>query len=414
MTAEIAILNRTAVALAADSIVTLAGEGHRRKTYDSAEKIFELSKFQPIGLMIYNNAQFTNAPLEILIRRFREKLTSRQFERLVQIWPEFESYLLKFREDSVDDLEHFRAFAVLELEPLSDVLFEHMIQRVGRPRTRAKESPEQLLLRRMRERKAEAEASPLETLPAAASLAAFSETYGPMLEGIAGKSLSPIVIEGEVRTALHEMMFAVLCSTTQSEAFTGLVFAGFGEKDLFPTLYALEVDGVYFGAFRVLTKRLVDIDRKTETAAVVPFAQKDMPERFILGIDKEFEGAIEKLAQNVVGEVVDQKKRAFAGGLGEAVKAAAAKQFRDGIDRIKKNNETNLNRVVNHLSKKELGEVAYHLVELTSRKRRYSSELETVGGPIDVAILTRNEGFIWVRRKHYFDVDINPRYHAGP
>ena len=66
--------------------------------------------------------------------------------------------------------------------------------------------------------------------------------------------------------------------------------------------------------------------------------------------------------------------------------------------------------MVNHLSKKELGEVAYSLVELTSRKRRYSSEMETVGGPIDVAILTRNEGFIWVRRKRYFDVELNPAY----
>ena len=57
MTAEIAILNRTAVALAADSIVTLAGP-KSSKTYDSAEKIFQLSRFQPIGLMIYNNALF--------------------------------------------------------------------------------------------------------------------------------------------------------------------------------------------------------------------------------------------------------------------------------------------------------------------------------------------------------------------
>lgn len=178
----------------------------------------------------------------------------------------------------------------------------------------------------------------------------------------------------------------------------------------FPTLDAVEVDGVYFGAFRTLETKLVDIDRRGETAAVVPFAQKDMPERFIFGIDREFEGAIENLANSLVGLVIDQKQRAFAGGLGDKVKAMAAEQFRDGLERLKKRNAQNLNSVVNHLSKKELGEVAAHLVELTSRKRRYSSDLETVGGPIDVAILTRNEGFVWVRRKHYFDLDINPRY----
>ncbi len=74
MTAEIAILNRTAVALAADSIATLAGPSER-KTYDSAEKIFELSRNQPIGLMVYNNTELYGIPLEILARDFREQIS---------------------------------------------------------------------------------------------------------------------------------------------------------------------------------------------------------------------------------------------------------------------------------------------------------------------------------------------------
>jgi hypothetical protein len=64
------------------------------------------------------------------------------------------------------------------------------------------------------------------------------------------------------------------------------------------------------------------------------------------------------------------------------------------------------------MSKKELAEMAHALVELTSKKRRFSIEQETVGGPIDVAIVTRNEGFIWIRRKHYFDRDANQGYFA--
>lgn len=56
--------------------------------------------------------------------------------------------------------------------------------------------------------------------------------------------------------------------------------------------------------------------------------------------------------------------------------------------------------------------MAHALVELTSKKRRFSSEQETVGGPIDVAIVTRNEGLIWIQRKHYFDMSLNPGYNA--
>lgn len=409
MTAEIAILNRTAVALAADSVVTLAGEG-RRKTYDSAEKIFELSKYQPIGLMLYNNAQFMNAPLEVLIRNYREGLSARKFAQLVQVWPDLEKFLLGFKHSREDELDHFKGMVIAELGGIRDIMLDHMLKGVSRRARKGQETLESLVIRHMKIRQGEAEARPLKDFSAAATLEAFTTDYGGELDDLAKASLRYVEIKGKVREALHAMMYAVIRSTIRSTAFTGIVLAGFGTDDIFPTLYAVEIDGLYFGQFRILETKLVDIDRRGETAAVVPFAQKDMPERFIFGIDHEFEGAVERLATSLVGQVIDQKKRAFAGGLGEKVKATAAEQFREGIDRLKKRNAHNLNSVVNHLSKKELGEVASHLVELTSRKRRYSNELETVGGPIDVAILTRNEGFVWVRRKHYFDPEMNPRY----
>ena len=37
-------------------------------------------------------------------------------------------------------------------------------------------------------------------------------------------------------------------------------------------------------------------------------------------------------------------------------------------------------------------------------------EEETVGGPIDVAIISKGDGFIWIKRKHYFDGLLNRDY----
>jgi len=34
----------------------------------------------------------------------------------------------------------------------------------------------------------------------------------------------------------------------------------------------------------------------------------------------------------------------------------------------------------------------------------------TVGGPIDVAVITKGDGFVWVKRKHYFRAELNPRF----
>jgi hypothetical protein len=69
--------------------------------------------------------------------------------------------------------------------------------------------------------------------------------------------------------------------------------------------------------------------------------------------------------------------------------------------------------IVGMLPKDELAEMAESLVNLTSFKRRVTPQAETVGGPIDVAVISRGDGFIWIKRKHYFDTKLNPHFLAN-
>ena len=39
-----------------------------------------------------------------------------------------------------------------------------------------------------------------------------------------------------------------------------------------------------------------------------------------------------------------------------------------------------------------------------------AADLETVGGPIDVAVISKGDGFVWVKRKHYFPADLNNHF----
>lgn len=78
MTAEIAILNKSAVALAADSAVTIAAGSKEEKIFDTADKLFELSDRDPIGIMIYNVTSFVEIPLQILVKKFRRGCPSCQ------------------------------------------------------------------------------------------------------------------------------------------------------------------------------------------------------------------------------------------------------------------------------------------------------------------------------------------------
>lgn len=62
------------------------------------------------------------------------------------------------------------------------------------------------------------------------------------------------------------------------------------------------------------------------------------------------------------------------------------------------------------LPKEELSNLAESLINITSLKRKVQSNLETVGGDVDVAIITKGDGFIWTKRKHYFKRELNPQF----
>ena len=67
MTAEIAIMNKEAIALASDSAVTMTGKAGQ-KIFTSANKLFALSKYHPVGMMIYGSAIFMDVPWETIIK----------------------------------------------------------------------------------------------------------------------------------------------------------------------------------------------------------------------------------------------------------------------------------------------------------------------------------------------------------
>ena len=84
--------------------------------------------------------------------------------------------------------------------------------------------------------------------------------------------------------------------------------------------------------------------------------------------------------------------------------------FETARDYRKENFSSGIIDAVNVLPKDELAELAESLVSLSSLKHRMSMDKETVGGPIDVAVISKGDGFIWIKRKHYFDRDRNPHF----
>ncbi|MFK5598346.1 hypothetical protein ACFZ8E_15340 [Methylobacterium sp. HMF5984] len=206
-----------------------------------------------------------------------------------------------------------------------------------------------------------------------------------------------------------------------SNFLTGIVIAGFGSGEPFPTLVSFEIDGMACGRLKYIRTNSIDIDRAGKRAAVVPFAQKEMVERFLYGLDgsiqldiSEFcEKSVTTISQSMIQQLVieDPEQRAAL----EAEAAQAEKAFVAGLTEkafrgIRSQSQSAIEDMVEFMPKPELAKMAEALVNLTSIKRRVSRGFETVGGPIDVAVISQSEGFIWVKRKHYFEAGLNVRY----
>ncbi|PPD15135.1 MAG: hypothetical protein CTY25_07615 [Methylobacterium sp.] len=54
-------------------------------------------------------------------------------------------------------------------------------------------------------------------------------------------------------------------------------------------------------------------------------------------------------------------------------------------------------------------ELADFLVDVTKRYFRFKPGADTVGGDTDIAVVTRYERFKWIKRKHFYPAELNPR-----
>lgn len=88
MTAEVAVMNKSAIALAADSAVT-----RRNKIYNTANKLFRLSDHHSVGVMVYGGAAFMGIPWESLIKMHRSALGVTSFDTLQESVDEFTTFL---------------------------------------------------------------------------------------------------------------------------------------------------------------------------------------------------------------------------------------------------------------------------------------------------------------------------------
>ncbi len=425
MTAEIAILNSSGIALAADSAVTIGAQ----KVYNSANKLFTLSKYQPVGIMVYDSADLMHVPWEIIVKEFRAELGEKSYETLNEYAEKFWEFLAK--NESLIPESNKENYIADQIYACLNIFFTEV------------------------KSEAENEISENGETTFESSLVIFRGVISKNKEIILNAGFADSLTENDAANILEEKLdiftdFATRQLGALYEALSkeekddlnllvsnvfvrdrlilrssGVVIAGFGTKEVFPKISSHVVEGVFSRKVRKLFQGgKSNVQKSDFSTFIVPFAQDEMVWTFLTGVDPDIEQFAEKYLSEIFKkypDCIDQREL----GIDDAAKrklktelwqggAQLFDDFKNALARYQRESNTQpILDMVGVLPKDELAAMAESLVNLTVFKKKVSKSVETVGGPIDVAVISKGDGFIWVKRKHYFEPELNQHFFAN-
>jgi len=414
MTSEIAVMNQRAVALAADSAVTLI-DGGTVVVRNDQRKLYNLADGLPIGVMFFGVADMMGHPWEHLIEHFQKKARPGP-------QPHVRDYAAKFI-GMLDNLEEFfpRDRQKDDYKRLLASVFRyvfHLAQYLreagGNERGSVSDTAilEQAIEHVWNSYQFRDDGSARRDLacfpPGFAEL--VSREYADTIEELLAYGFSNFRLD---KTALqHLRAIAVFCVVKDLflEDVTGLVFAGFGNDERYPVVATYFLSAIVGGIVKRAEASVDAIDSEVRSKIRV-FADSEVTNAFIRGIDFNLERRLHGTMQTMMHGLVDHVIGSFTNvdpAQGESVRRQFHTQhlpqyfeaFRSIIGDYQQQTYINpVLRVLEIASRTELAETARELVALNVFKKRIMAQQQTVGGAIDVAVISRDGGFQWWKKQ---------------
>lgn len=420
MTAIVGTLNKRGIAIAADSAATYSTSAMNKIT-NNANKIFELSKKHPVGIAIYNNLDFHGIPWEVIFKTYRDvHLRERSFPMLKEYAEDFWTYLHSFvlTKVSIEDQKAQIAYLAHQLkeESIATAKDNLKLKKLDFDSTSLFSEIIQFLTKLSEDYKLHSRTSEFNSYEISQFQDYASEVIVSILSDLTQDSACPKTFR---ETFLSTLFSIITADTIVYLSQTGLVFWGYGEEELFPSYYHYEVSLAFDNKIKYVELSNYEVSNQ-KNACVAPFAQTDVANTVVRGIDQKLRDTINNNLQNAFND--------FRNNIVDVLfKASAPETLLDALRNIDISNQTTpfisflneyiqknyidkLLNTVAFLSKEDLADMAESLVRMTCLKRHITTDEESVGGPVDVAVITKGDGFIWIKRKHYFDRELNPHY----
>lgn len=419
MTAIVGILNRRGLAFAADSAATHKSTAGY-KISNNANKIFSLSKYHPVGVALYNNLDFMGVPWDSIIKQFRDSQKDKHYDSVQGYVKPFFSFLKsycvnRFPQQQLEYAgiivnsysQEINALVTKEVGGLTDANAEEFFKK-------ALSIMDDFFIK-------------FKSSKAQDFLNYKKSSFEKYAKAIIDNALLPISSNPkypiEYRKKFVDSLHALICHNSHiylEGIYSGLVFFGYGDKDLFPSLLEIKVTYALDGRIKYTMQQKCEIGPNAYNALVVPFAQTDVANTVVRAVEdrlrqKFYEnyrttlsGFKEEIVNKLTGVKAPEK---FIDVFRNLDIDKYTTDYQKGMDEYILQSYVNpLLETVAFLDKEDLADMAESLVRMTCLKRHVTTDEETVGGPVDVAIVTKGDGFIWKKRKHYFEPELNSQF----
>ncbi len=419
MTALVSILNKKAAVIAADSAVTVT-RGDKAKIYNTANKIFRLSNNQPIGAMIYRSSGFMGVPWDVLFKLYRAKRSDKSFDTVKEYAEDFISFLKneKHCKNADNQMSYFTRELSSYYYKLQDIVTREC-EEVIQSQNGEDMDTEQLIKDKLYENFG------------IANQAFEEQGHCPELEDFSLRRL-----RSYAKTKFDDLM--ELCQEDgmpgtreeweenfhnyiRSRFFnneTGVVFVGYGDEDIYPSLVPAHIAGIMDGCLRYYFDEEEIITNEND-ASIQPFAQTDTMISLMKGIHPEFYATIlDKLNASLHAAKQQMLENLKVAGASESQLGRAADVDLEAIsDKFHEDITTYIQDTfidgvvyaVDSFNIEDMVKMAESLISITNLQRHFTSSEESVGGPVDVAVITKSEGFVWVNHKQWFQQEMNPQ-----
>lgn len=418
MTAEVAVYNCSAIALAADSAAYVDGTSSG-KIFNNAEKLFSLSKNNPIGIMIYGDSHISDIPWELIIKQYRKSSFNKTYDTLKEYVDNFFIFTEQFFQGLIDsgELHKINLYSPIKdscLNTLKIISDLSSVSELSNP-------TDNLLIDNI----IQSSDNLITAVNTIEYYENFSEEDKPSLKVLITSLLKNLYNFDESIKSFNAIVDACCEQIIRPDPFsdfpTGIVFAGYGEKEYFPRIITTEVNNIILGKLRIQFDEGKSATTPNESG-LIAFAQRNEVEAFMQGVTNFMMDTIYNEIQDYRKKIADIVENIFKDTLDEDTRKSVIEHFKESESKLSENLDKNIDErmrhdqiskvvdMIQHLPKNELAYMAESLVNLTAFKRKISNTHESVGGPIDVAVISKSEGFVWIKRKHYFPIELNKDY----